>query len=215
MKVGAIIVSQATSEFLEALMGIRREADVTIAIENRPNSPFVSFETMSETFTFIVNRVPLSYAQNINKGWRMLEGCDAILIANSDIEVPKGWRKALETALENEPEMGAVSLPLDQPLRQGGISKVCPFVFTLVRTVAVTWADVPADEDFVNYGTDIAISYLLHKAGWLHRYVNEGPGVAHHMSSGDKRSFKSGQEHERDAGVFARKFGDPNDFNHP
>lgn len=207
MKIGAIVVSQNTRWFPAALRRIEREADKTIGIENLRKAKTARAAT-------IVNARPLSFAQNINKGWRRLKGCDAILIANSDIEVPKNWRYPLEAALEDEPEMGAVSLPLNMPRRYPGVSKVCPLVFTLVRVAAVTWADVPMDEDFVNYATDCSLSWALHEAGWLHSYV-EGPMVIHYMSEGDKRSFKSGEECPRTGSkLFEEKTGVPiSEFN--
>lgn len=197
MRIGAIIVSQDTCQFPRALAAIQREADETVGIENLRSSQCAAYATA-------VNDAPLSFAENINKGWRLLKGCDAILIANSDIDVPQGWRNPLEDALENEPELGAASLPLDKPKRLPGISKVNPLVFTLVRVAAVTWADVPMDEDFVNYATDCSLAYALYTHGWLHRFV-EGPEVAHYMSSGNKQSYKSGEESPRMVGVFQEK----------
>lgn len=206
MRIGAIIVSQDERLILRALRTIREEADYVVAIENIHDSEFAVAAT-------VINDVPLSFAENINKGWRMLKDkCDAIVIANADIGLEKGWRKPLETALEEHADYGAVSLPIDVPQRLPGVSKMCPFVFTLVRVAAVTWADAPADEDFVNYGTDLSMSYDLHRAGWLHAYV-EGPMVQHFTHTGDKRSFKSGALLARDPGAIARKGIELMEFN--
>jgi len=200
MKVGAIIISLGEPLFPAAVEMLRAETDRVVAIENYADHPNIEWATL-------VRPAPMSNAENVNEGWRILDDCDLIVICNADIIVPQGWRQSLEDAMNADPELGAASLPMNVPERRPGYRDNTPLVFTAVRRSAVTWADCPLDERFVNEADDPYLAWRLATNGWKQMIV-EGPSLFHQASSLSRDvSFKSGEPcHRQGRGVFEANF---------
>lgn len=203
MKLGVIIISDGQTRFAKAVEMLRSEADHVCAIQNSGEGDLAGAS--------VKNPVPLSWAENLNLGWQVFSRFDVVVISNSDIIVPGGWRAPLEEALERNPKLGAVSLPTDNPPRKPGPFPTTPLVFTAIRRSVVTWFP-PFDERLVNFGEDLDFSHRLAINGWLHEIV-DGPLVRHDTELQREHSFKSGLPTARStmsefSGIYGPNVGD-------
>jgi len=169
MRFGAVITSHGEDElFPPAVERLRAEADKVIAIEN--------IQGHNEGVADIVNPRPLSNSQNINQGYRRLVSCELVIICNSDIIIPEGWRAPIEAAFR-DPRVGAATLPIKGTTRAPGLYPNTPMIFTAIRRSAVTWAG-PVDVRMVNGCDDLMLSWMFYSRNWK-QVVVDGPMLIH------------------------------------